>query len=209
MKNLSILSLIAIAAAAMSFAADGPTITYTKSFPGSVPAYVAITVAEDGSATYTESAEEEPEPFELEAPATAAIFQLANALDRFQAPMESGLKVANTGMKTFRWENGGEVLENKFNHTNDENARAIHDWFEQITDSQHMLIDLARTARFDRLGVHEVLLRVESAWEKGRLVSLDEYLPLVDRIAKNESYLHMARDRAAHLGEEFRKAGAE
>jgi hypothetical protein len=33
-------------------AADIPRVSYTKSFPGSDPAYIGITVAKDGATTY-------------------------------------------------------------------------------------------------------------------------------------------------------------
>ena len=53
-----------------------------------------------------------------------AIFDLADKLDHFKRPLESGLKVAKTGDKTFRWENGAEAGEAKFNYSLDENAKA-------------------------------------------------------------------------------------
>jgi hypothetical protein len=36
-------------------------------------------------------------------------------------------------------------------------------------------------------------------------VAPDQFLPLLDRIAKNESFLHIARERAAGLAESIRK----
>ena len=43
-----------------------PRVTYTKSFPGSEPAYMAITVDKDGAVTYREAKDEDPETFKLE-----------------------------------------------------------------------------------------------------------------------------------------------
>ena len=68
---------------------------------------MAITVDKDGAATYREAKDEDPETFKLEPDMVQAIFGLADKLDHFKRPLESGLKVAKTGDKTFRWENGG------------------------------------------------------------------------------------------------------
>ena len=40
--------------------------------------------------------------------------------------------------------------------------------------------------------------------ERNRLVGLPQYLPMLDRVAKNDSYLHMARERAASLADFIR-----
>src|SRR3974390_2858978 len=95
-----------------------PRVVYTKVFPGSQPAYVSITVEMSGGVSYREAAdEEEPEKFSLEPAATAAIFDLAGKLDHFKGKLESGLKVAKMGDKTFRWEDGGAASQAKFNST--------------------------------------------------------------------------------------------
>jgi hypothetical protein len=37
--------------------------------------------------------------------------------------------------------------------------------------------------------------------ERDRLVGLDHFLPLLERVIKNDSYLHMDRERASRLVE--------
>jgi hypothetical protein len=197
------------AIAASAFAADAPRVTYTKSFPGSDPAYMAITVDRGGAATYREAKDEDPETFQLEPEAVRAIFDLADKLDHFKRPLESGLKVARTGDKTFRWENGAEAGEAKFNYSLDENARLLQDWFERISESERALMNLSRAMRFDKLGVNDAVLRVDAAWSAKRLVGREQFLPLLDRIAKNEAFVNLARDRAAHLAGSIRKAPVE
>ena len=59
--------------------------------------------------TIKETPDDDPETFQLEDQAVATIFDLAEKLDHFKRPVESGLKVANMGAKTFRWEDGGAV----------------------------------------------------------------------------------------------------
>jgi hypothetical protein len=52
--------------------------------------------------------------------------------------------------------------------------------------------------------VLKALLLLESAMDRKRLVGMDQYLPMLDRIAKNESYMHTARARAAEIAEAIR-----
>jgi hypothetical protein len=203
--------LLAIGTSIMgiAFGADQPRVIYSKSFPGSDPAYMATTVDKDGATTYRETKDEEPETFKLEPGAVQAIFDLADKLDHFKRPLESGLKVARTGDKTFRWENGTEASEVKFNYSLDENAKLLQDWFERISDSERAMMNLRRAIRFDKLGVNDAVLRVDTAWSQKRVLGREQFLPLLDRIAKNEGFVNLARDRAARLADTIRKASVE
>jgi hypothetical protein len=186
-------------------AAGVPKVFYSKSFPGSVPAYVSIDITKDGKGVYQEAPNDEsPVEFKVSEQEIETIFGLAEKLDKFKKPLESNLKVANMGMKTFRYENGTEKNEVKFNYSLDEDAKTLTDWFERVTESQMLHLSLERSVRFDRLGVNKTLLQLESAYDRNRLVSLERFLPLLDRVAKNDVYLHMARERAAALAEAFR-----
>jgi len=204
MRLLCFVSIVGIA-----FGADQPRISYSKIFPGSDPAYMATAVDKNGTTTYREAKDEEPEIFTLEPDVVTAIFDLAEKLDRFQRPLESGLKVARTGDKTFRWENGAETREVKFNYSLDENAKLLQDWFERISESERALMLLRRAIRFDKLGVNDAVLRVDTAWSQKRLVGREQFLPLLDRIAKNESFVNIARDRAARLAADLRGGAAK
>jgi hypothetical protein len=167
---------------------------------------MAIVVDQNGAVTYREAKDEEPETFKLEPEAVQAIFDLAEKLGHFKRPLESGLKVAKTGDKTFRWENGAESSEAKFNYSLDENAKLMQDWFERISESERAMMLLRRSIRFDKLGVNDAVLRVDTAWTQKRLVGREQFLPLLDRVAKNEGFVNIARDRAARLADSFRSA---
>jgi hypothetical protein len=114
------------------------------------------------------------------------------------------VKVAFMGMKTFRWENGAQTGETKFNFSDDLTARALADWFERISESEQHYINLERAAKYDKLGVLKALLQLESSIDRKLLVASSQYLPLLDRIVKNESYMHTARVRASGLAEAIR-----
>ncbi|MBI1787198.1 MAG: hypothetical protein HYR60_06560 [Acidobacteria bacterium] len=195
--------LVLLAAAATAMAE--PRLFFSKSFPGSVPAYVAITVAKDGACEYREAPDDDsPLKFQLASAEVSEMFALADKLDRFKRPLESPLKVAKMGMKTFRFEDGAARGEVQFNFTEDLDGRSLTDWFEKISETSQYYIGLERTVKYDKLGVNRAVLLLQAAIERKRVVSLPSFLPLLDRIVKNDAYLNMARSRAAGLAEGIR-----
>jgi hypothetical protein len=108
------------------------------------------------------------------------------------------------GMKTFRFENGSEKKEVKFNYSEDADARQLLDCFERIAETEQLLINIERAAKYDKLGVDRALLLIQAAFDHKRLVAPQQLLPMLDRIAKNETYMHMDRERAAGLGDAIR-----
>jgi hypothetical protein len=199
------LSALACNSQAADVAGNAPRLTFSKSFPGSAPAYFAITIAPDGSATYNESDDpDNSEAIHLEPAATKQAFELAERLDHFKKPLESGLKIANMGQKTLRWELGDQKSEAKYNYSTIEDAKALGDIFERIGDSTRMILELRRALKHDRLGVNDAVLRIQAAWENRKLLATDDILPLLDQVAMNDVYIHMARERAARLADALR-----
>ena len=199
------LGLIASLAAALACAEGVPQVTYTKSFPGSDPAYVAIAVDRNGMVSYKETPDDDPDTFQLEAIFTDRIFDLADKLDHFKKPLESSVKnIANMGAKTFRWENSGEAAEAKFNYSTDPSAQALWTCFESMTDSERAYLELKRTVRHDKLGVNDALIKITDLWTDSKLVGTPQFLPLFDRVAGDDTFIHLARERAAELAEAVR-----
>jgi len=183
-----------------------PQLFYSKYFKGSIPEFTAIAVERSGQATYQEAKDDDnPIRIQMTEAETKELFDLADKLDRFQHPIESGLKVANMGTKTFRFENGTEKHEVQFNYSLDTSAQALLDCFERIAETEQDFIALDRAAHYDKLGVNDALLALDVSLEHKRVVAAQQFLPLLDRISKNESYLHIARERASELAEAIRK----
>jgi len=194
-----------LAAAYPARAADVPRLYFSKSFPGSSPAFVAINVDKTGAGDYREQEnDDQPVRFQLSEPEVAGMFDLAAKLGYFDHALESPLKVAFMGQKTFRFVDGARKNEVKFNYSEDPAAQALADCFERISESEQLLTTLEVSAKYDHLGVMKALLLLETAFDHKRLVATPQYLPLLDRIAKNESYMHQARMRAAGLADQFR-----
>ena len=198
--------VLALAIAFSTLACAAPRLFYSKYFKGSTPEYVEIRVERDGQVTYQEAKEDDnPIKIQLDRASVEQMFDLAEKLGHFQRPIESGLKIANLGMKTFRFEDDAERHEIQFNYSEDVNAQTLLDRFERITETEQHFANLDRTAHFEKLGVNEVLLQMQVTWERNRLVDPQQFLPLLDRIAKNESYLHISRERAAAIADAIRK----
>ena len=188
-------------------AAGGPRLIFEKSFPGSSPAYDSITLDESGDGEYREAADDDsPLKFHLDAEETKEVFALAQKLDYFQHPLESPKKVAFMGKKTFRYENGAEKGEVQFNYSENATAVELLDWFECMAESARRRIDLERAAKYDKLGVYQALTLLDEGLENDRIVALNQFLPILDRIAKNESYMHTARVLAAQIADGIRAA---
>jgi hypothetical protein len=198
---------ILLLAAISAWAADLPRLSFSKSFPGSSPAYFLIIVDRNGDAFYNESEDpDNAEKLQLEPPVLNQMFALADKLDHFKKPIESGLKVANTGLKTLRWENGAEKSETKYNYSTLEDARVLGDYFERIGECTRVIVGLKRAIRHDRLGVNAAVNSIQTLWNNKRLLATPQFLALLDQVAGNESYVHMARERAAQIADAIRAA---
>jgi hypothetical protein len=198
---------VTLAAGLAARSAAEPSLFYSKTFPGSQPAYVEIHLTVNGAGEYREDAQDEqPLKFALAPAEIATMMGLASKLENFQVGLESGLKVAKTGDKIFRWMDGPAVHEQKFNYSTNPDAQALLGWFERIADTERSYIELERTVKYDRLGVNQALLGIQTLIEKKRLVAGEQFLPFLDRVSKNKAFLNMARDRANEISTRIRAA---
>jgi hypothetical protein len=192
--------------ASVVLAADGPRLFYSRAFPGSTPAYFDLTVESNGDTAYREAVDDDlPSKFHLAESEAKEVFALADKLDHFKHPLEAPVKVAFMGTKTFRFEEGAEKNEVKFNYTEDVNAQALQDWFERMAESAEHRDNVERAAKYDHLGLVQAVNLLASAYMRHRLVAVDQFLPILDRVAKNETYMHSARALAAEMAESIRK----
>lgn len=186
-------------------AASTPKLVFTKSFPGSTPAFEYVSVEQTGLLQYKESpTDSQPLSAQMPASDAARLFSQAQKLGYFRSRLESGLKVANTGKKTFRYiDENGAATEASFNYSIDPNAQQLLDAFEQIAASERAYLALDQTVHFDKLGVNDALAEIESLWLQKKLAAPAQFVPLFNRIINHESFMHLVRERAARLKSEF------
>ena len=100
------------------------------------------------------------------------------------------------GKKTLVYESGKERNQAVFNYSENADAMALADLFERISNTQQHRMTLERLARFDKLGLMKQLLSLESALNKRDLAEPALLGPVLEEIAANKSYLHIAQQRA-------------
>jgi len=191
-----------------AFAGDAH-LFFSRTFPGSVPPYLEVRVAQGGDGEYREAQDEAlPVKFKLSQEETATVFDLAQKLDYFRHALESPAKVAFMGTKLLRYdgsdEKGDIKGEVKFNYSEDLAARALVDWFERMAECADIHGELERTAKYDHLGVKHALDSLAAEMDNHRVVASPQFLQMLDRIAENETYMHTARVLAAELASEIR-----
>lgn len=192
--------------ASIACAADAPRIFYSRSFPGSVPAYFDITLESNGDAVYREAVDDDlPIKFHLSDAEIKEVFGLADKMEHFNKSLESPIKVAFMGTKTFRYQEGEKKTEVQFNYTEDLNGRALQDWFERMAESEMHRTNVERAAKYDHLGLIRAVNLLASAYERKRLVAVAQFLPILDKVSKNESYMHTARALASEVAEAIRR----
>jgi hypothetical protein len=181
---------------------------FSRSFPGSLPAYFEVELTAGGYVTYREEpGEEEPLTFQLDSRERSIIFELVDNLDSPRRPIASNRKVAFTGDKVLRYESGGgETTDVKYTYTEDADARMLERWFLRVSESARHLFELERVVQFDRLGVNKALLSFQTSYDKERVVAAHQFLPVLEKIAGGKQFVHIAQARAAALISRIKEA---
>lgn len=190
-------------------AAATTKITYRRIFKSSVPEFIEISVQENtDAATYEiRQLDEDPGsmPFEVSGALRAKMFQLATELKHFQGlDLDVHRKIANLGDKTFRWEHGSESHEVKFNYTLNSSANQLMQIFEGLARQQGHVILISRRMKYDKLGINDALLQLESDFNHNLLPEPQRVVPLLDQIAEDSRFVEIARQRSRALAERIR-----
>ncbi len=189
-----------------------PIFIYKRIFKESVPEYIEIKVPESSGNPTFEIRQLDEEPgataFEVSPALRSKIFTLVSQLNHFKGlDLDVHRKIANLGEKTFRWENGAESFEVKFNYTLNTAAVQLLQICEGLARQQELLELLQRRMKYDRLGVNDALMQFETDLNKGVLPEPQRALPLLEQIAGDSRFVDIARQRARALAERIRHTG--
>jgi len=207
----SALLLLLLAHPTMASAQTGK-ITFRRVFPASTPEFIEITVREDSDAATYEIRQLEEDagsaPFEVGAPLRAKMFGYATELHHFQGlDLDVHRKIANLGEKIFRWEQGSQKFETKFNYTLNSPATQLLLIFEGLARQQGHYVVLSRRMKYDRLGINDALLQFESDLNRGLMPEPGRLLPLLEQISSDSKVVEIARQRARNLADRVRRSG--
>jgi hypothetical protein len=200
------LGLVASSYSASIFAqaAAAPAkLSYSRTFKGSSPEYLLITVDSKGSGTFEGRQLDEtqsPRTFQLSPGTTERIFALAGQLNNFQSiELDSHKKVANLGQKTFTYQQGEDVNRVAFNYTENRMARELVDLFEAVGTVEEHIATLEFEMKYDPLALPQELLQIQIELNNKTLAEPAILLPTLEKIAHGSRFLHLAQDRAQQL----------
>ena len=180
-----------------------PRLTYTKTLKGSTPEFLALTVSANGEGTYegrSLSDPPNPRPLKLSTATTQRLFELAGELENFRGiDLESHRKVANLGMKTLRYEAGGQENHVQFNYTLNRDAQQLADLFEKIASVEQHLATLEFAMKYDHLSLPQELLQIQIDLENRALADPELLVPTLEKITQNPRFLHLAQARAQDI----------
>jgi len=211
-RPLLLFALFALALPGPAAEAPVARLTFTKLFKGRVPEYVRVSVAENGEATYQGGSELDPgelETFRVSPALTARLLALTAELGYFRGlSLESRHDVADLGRKTFVWESGGERAEVTYNFTENQAAEELQQLCEGLGRGRHWIREIESRLVFDRLGVLGVLREFERDFNTGALVEVEQFVPVLERVAGDRRLMRLAQTRAQRLLERIRGGGS-
>ena len=184
-------------------------LTFRRVFKSSTPEFIEIAVRDDADAATFEIRQLDEDPgasrFEVSGALRAKMFELAGQLNRFQGQdLDVHRKIAYLGEKTFRWEQGTDVHETKFNYTLNSAANQLLQIFEGLARQQELVTLLERRMKYDRLGINDALLQFETDLNRNLLPEPQRALDKLDQIAGDSRFVEIARQRARALAERIR-----
>jgi hypothetical protein len=191
-------------------APGGASLTFQRIFKSSSPEFIEISVREDSDDATYEIRQLDDDPgaakFQVSATLRAKMFAMAQALNHFQGQdLDVHRKIANLGEKTFRWQQGSETHEVKFNYTLNSTASQLLQIFEGLARQQELLMLLERRMKYDRLGINDALLQFETELNRKLLPEPERALPTLDQIAGDARFVEIGRQRARNLAERIRR----
>jgi len=180
-------------------------LTYSRTFKGSTPEFIAIVVDAKGAGSYEarkldESQAGGPMPLQLSSGTTDRLFALAAQLHDFQGiQLESHKKVANLGEKTFTYEQGDALNRVAFNYTENRTARDLVDVFESIGIVEQHVAALEFEMKYDPLNLSQELLQIQAELKDKTLTDPQMLVPTLEKIVHGSRFLHLAQSRAQEI----------
>jgi hypothetical protein len=178
-------------------------LTYSRTFQGSLPEYLQITVDSKGFGAFEGRKLDEtrnPCPFRLSPKTTERIFALAAQLHNFQSiDLESHRKVANLGQKALEYQTGNDVNRVVFNYTENRVAQELVEILEGVSTVEEHVTALEFEMKYEPLGLPEELLQIQIELREKSLADPELLIPTLEKIAHNSRFLHLAQARAQDL----------
>ncbi len=195
----------------LHFAAQAQTVvTFTLDFPGSEPSHYEIAVSSNGHSTYDSdgklSPDSEGDPFHLDfsvsSETSRRIFDLAERAHYFQEDVDSRKKnLASTGVKTLAYKDSGRSARATYNYSPVVAVQQLTQLFQSLSTTLEFGRRLEYYHRYQKLALDEELKRMEDLANQNDLQELAAVVPILQRIANDQSVINPVRARALRLME--------
>lgn len=191
-------------------ASGSAKLSYSRVLKGSTPEYLAISVDSNGVGTYEGRKLDDPpspRPLKLSSATTHRLFELSDALNDFRnIDLESHRKVADLGLKTFTYEQGGQKYQATFNYSLRHEATDLADLFEKIAAVEQHIVALEYESKYDHLSLPHELLQIQIDLDNKALADPELMVPTLDGIVRNPRFLHLAQVRAQNILERLQNS---
>jgi hypothetical protein len=183
-------------------------VSFTQDFPGSDPPHYSITVDATGHATYecTGKVQESSEAaayrseFNLSAASREKIFEWTRQAKYFSSKIDSGnKKLAFTGQKILRYQDGQRAFSAQYNYSNLEPARLLTELFQNMASTLDYGRRLAYDHRYQKLALDEELKHMEAQAKNNSLIEIQGLSPILQEIVDDQSVMNVVRARAKAL----------
>jgi len=185
-----------------------PAVTFTCDFPGSEPDHYAVSVAEDGGATYesnsrlNESAADEPfhSAFTVSQASRNHVFDLAKRAHYFEGEIDSKKKnLASTGVKTLTYKDAQKSTHATYNYSPLPAVEELTAFFQSLATTLEFGHRLDYYLHYQKLALDEELKRMEEISNSGGLTEVPAVAPILQKIADDPAVIKVVRARALRL----------
>lgn len=185
-------------------------VTFTLDFPGSEPSHYEIAVSSNGHSTYDSDGKLSPDsdgdPFHLDfsvsGETSRRIFDLAERAHYFQEDIDSRKKnLASTGVKTLTYKDSGRSARATYNYSPVVAVQQLTQLFQGLSTTLEFGRRLEYYHRYQKLALDEELTRMEDLANRDGLQELAAVVPILQRIANDQSVINPVRARALRLME--------
>ena len=186
-----------------------PLVSFTCDFPGSEPDHYALSVSDDGKASYDSDSKLSPEsevgdPFHLDftiSPAARVrVFDLAKRAHYFEGPIESKKKnLASTGTKTLTYKDAQKSTHATYNYSPVPAIQELTAFFQSLSTTLEFGRRLDYYLRYQKLALDEELKKMEEMWHSHQLEEISSVAPVLQKIADDPAVIKVVRARAQGL----------
>ena len=188
---------------------SGPWLSFSLDRSGASPSHYELRVDEGTGRGYYRPEPQEPTgppavtpapevPISVDGPLLKKLFAAVPLVQSHRCDSH-GKNIAQTGIKTLRYEGAGGAFECSYNYSNEDRINTATALFLAIGDTMQYGDRLAAKLRFDRLGLDAEMDNLQSALADGTAVDVANIAPVLAAIQNDDRVMDIVRRKATRL----------